>query len=83
MKTLVIDALIGAGIHSVVLAQECERVGLAEYDKRTQTWSWRRERLEAIDLERLQELYTAMRESREELQSVVDEPEEKPLIVLN
>lgn len=80
MKTLVIDALIGAGIHSVVLAQECERVGLAGYDKRTQTWSWRREQLERIDLERLQELYTAMREAREE--ATLTEPEEKPLIIL-
>jgi hypothetical protein len=81
MKTLVIDALIGAGIHSVILAQECERVGLAAYDKRTQTWAWRREQLERIDLEKLQELYTAMREAREEA-TPTDPEEEKPLIIL-
>ena len=82
MKTLVIDALIGAGFHSVVIAQECERVGLADFDKYHSKWSWRREQLEQLDLDKLQELYTAMRESREELEAAA-EPEEEPLIVLN
>jgi len=45
MKTLVIDALIGAGFHSVVIAQECERVGLADFDKYHSKGSWRREQL--------------------------------------
>ena len=81
MKTLVIDALIGAGFHSVVIAQECERVGLADFDKFHTRWSWRREQLEQLDLDKLQELYTAMRESREELEAAA-EPEEEPLIVL-
>ena len=75
MKTLVIDALIGAGFHSVVIAQECERLGLAEFDKYHTSWSWRRSQLEKLELEKLQELYTAMRESREEL-SAPAEPEE-------
>ena len=79
MKTLVIDALIGAGFHSVVIAQECERVGLADFDKYHTRWSWRREQL---DLDKLQELYTAMRESREELEAAADPEEEKSLIVL-
>ena len=83
MKTLVIDALIGAGLHSVVIAQECERVGLADFDKFHTRWSWRREQLEQLDLDKLQELYTAMRESREELEAAAEPEEEKPLIVLN
>ena len=82
MKTLVIDALIGAGFHSVVIAQECERVGLADFDKFHTRWSWRREQLEQLDLDKLQELYTAMRESREELEAAADPEEEKSLIVL-
>lgn len=82
MKTLVIDALIGAGFHSVVIAQECERVGLADFDKFHTRWSWRREQLEQLDLDKLQELYTAMRESREELEAAAEPEEEKSLIVL-
>lgn len=83
MKTLVIDALVGAGFHSVVIAQECERIGLADFDKYHTRWSWRREQLEHLDLDKLQELYTAMRESREELEAAAEPEEEKPLIVLN
>lgn len=83
MKTLVIDALIGAGFHSVVIAQECERVGLADFDKFHTRWSWRREQLEQLDLDKLQELYTAMRESREELEASAEPEEEKSLIVVN
>lgn len=83
MKTLVIDALIGAGFHSVVIAQECERVGLADFDKYHSKWSWRREQLEQLDLDKLQELYTAMRESREELEAAAEPEEEKSLIVVN
>ena len=82
MKTLTIDAIIGAGFHSVVIATECERLGLATYDKYNQRWSWRREALEKLELDPLQELYTAMRESREELESTVEPEEPKPLIQL-
>jgi len=78
MKTLVIDAIVGAGFHSVVIAQECERVGLADFDKYHTRWSWRRERLEQLDLDKLQELYTAMRESREELEAAAEPEEENP-----
>ena len=81
MKTLTIDAIVGAGFHSVVLAQECERVGLADFDKHHTKWSWRRAALEKLELAVLQELYTSLRESREELDAA--EPEEpQSLIVL-
>lgn len=82
MKTLVIDAVIGAGIHSVVIAQECERLGLASFDKRSTTWSWRRGMLEKLELEQLRELYTAMRESREELTAPVEPEEPTSRIIL-
>ena len=81
MKTLTIDAIVGAGFHSVVIAQECERIGLATFDKYRNTWVWRREQLEKLELDPLQELYTAMRESREELAAT--EPVDEPLIQLS
>jgi len=80
MKTLTIDAIVGAGFHSVVIAQECERIGLATFDKYRNTWSWKREQLEKLELDPLQELYTAMRESREEIEAA--EPIDQPLIQL-
>ena len=83
MKTLVIDAIVGAGFHSVVIAQECERIGLATFDKYRNTWAWRREQLEKLELDPLQELYTAMRESREEIQAAEPEPVDEPLIQLS
>jgi len=83
MKTLVIDAIIGAGFHSVVIAQECERIGLATFDKYHSTWSWKREQLEKLELDPLQELYTAMRESREEIEAAEPEPVDEPLIQLS
>lgn len=82
MKTLVIDAIVGAGFHSVIIAQECERLGLASFDHHHTKWSWRREQLERLELEQLQELYTGMREAREELAAQPPEPVEEPLIVL-
>ena len=82
MKTLVIDALVGAGFHSVLIAQKCEQVGLARFSNLTNTWSWKREMLEQLELEPLQELYTGMREAREALEAKMPEPVEEPLIVL-
>lgn len=81
MKTLTIDAIIGAGFHSVVIAQECERIGLATYDNYRGSWNWKREQLEKLELDPLQELYTAMRESREEIEAT--EPVDEPLIQLS
>lgn len=85
MKTLTIDAIIGAGFHSVVIATECERVGLAEFtgNQHNTAWSWKREALEKLELDTLQELYTAMRESREELEAVTEPEEPTSLIQLN
>lgn len=82
MKTLTIDAIVGAGFHSVVIAQECERLGLANYDKHHMRWSWRREQLEKLELDTLQELYTSMREARETLDAQMASQPEPSLIVL-
>lgn len=84
MKTLVIDAIVGIGFAGqITLASECERAGLAEFtgNQHNPDWEWRRNQLEKIDLEKLQELYTALREAREE-GSATEPEEEKSLIQL-
>ena len=82
MKTLVIDAIVGVGFPSVVLAGECERVGLAKFngDQWNPGWVWLRDRLEAVELESLQELYQGMREAREE--NVITTPEEPESLII-
>lgn len=83
MKTLVIDAIVGIGFPSILLADECRKAGLAEFtgNQWNEKYEWRRDQLEKVELEKLQELYTALREAREE--GSVDEPDEdKPLIQL-
>lgn len=93
MKTLVIDAIVGIGFPSMLLADECRKAGLARslagHEPVYGDWvgnlsyEWRRDQLEKVSEEKLQELYTAMRESREELEAAADPEEEKSLIVLN
>lgn len=83
MKTLVIDAIVGIGFPSVLLADECRKAGLAEFtgNQWNEKYEWRRDQLEKIELEKLQELYTALREAREE-GSVAEPDTDKPLIQL-
>ena len=91
MKTLVIDAIVGIGFPSVLLADECRKAGLARnvpgHEPVYGNWvgnlnyEWGRDQLEKIDLEKLQELYTALREAREE-GSVAEPENDKPLIQL-
>lgn len=71
MKTLIIDALVGIGFPSMLLAGECEKVGLAYFtgNQSQPEWAWRLDVLEKIELEKLQELYTGLREARDELQA--------------
>lgn len=80
MKTLVIDAIVGIGFPSVLLAEECRKAGLAR-GQAGNYFEWRRDQLEKIELEKLQELYTALREAREE-GSVAEPENDKPLIQL-
>ncbi len=85
MKTLVIDAIIGVGIAGqITLAMECERAGLAEFtgNQHNPSWVWRRDKLEKVELEKLQELYQGLREAREE-QAAPVEPVDEPLIQLS
>lgn len=83
MKTLVIDAIVGIGFPSVLLADECRKAGLASFtgNQWNDNYEWRRDQLEKIELEKLQELYTALREAREE-GSLAEPENDKPLIQL-
>lgn len=81
-KQLVIDAIVGVGFPSVVLAQECERVGLAHYgEEYDQYFGWDRKALWAVSVDKLQELYDGLCEQREQ-NAQPTEPLDKPLIVL-
>lgn len=62
---LLIDAICGVGFPSVLLAQECERVGMADYDSVTTRWLWDRKALSKLPVETLQELYQGLCDERE------------------
>ena len=63
-KVLLIDAICGVGFPNILLGGECEKVGLAEFDNGHYTW--KRRALARNTTERLQELYQALCEAREE-----------------
>ena len=68
-KRLVVDAICGVGFPSTLLAQECEKAGLAvfignSYDP--QGWIWRREQLLKCSTESLQELYEGLCDARDD-----------------
>lgn len=66
-KQLLIDAICGVGFPSLVLAQECERVGMADLNVTKDGWLWDRKALWRVTTEQLQELYEGVCEAREEL----------------
>ena len=63
-KVLLIDAICGVGFPNILLGGECEKVGLAAFDNGHYTW--KRSALAGNATERLQELYQALCEAREE-----------------
>ena len=74
MKTFLIDAIVGIGFPSTLLASECERAGLAVFtgEPYAPEWDWRREQLEKCEETQLQELYMGLREERDSQQSALD-----------
>lgn len=82
-KLLLIDAICGVGFPSVVIAQECERVGLAHYGEEfEQYFAWDRKALWAVSIDQLQELYAGLCEQREENTRATAPLEDAPRIVL-
>ena len=77
-QQLLIDAICGVGFPSVILAQECERVGLARFDHLVQEWRWDRKALWNVTIEPLQELYQGLCESREELLTPTEPLDDEP-----
>ena len=68
MKTLVIDAILGAGFAgSFTLATQAEKAGLALFtgNLHDEPWRWQRDKLEALELEELQGIYEGVRSERE------------------
>ena len=68
MKTLIIDAIIGVGfVGSFTLSTEAEKAQLAEFSGLStgDSWRWRRDKLEELDLPALKTLYEGLRAERE------------------
>lgn len=79
---LLVDAICGVGFPSVILAQECESVGLAEYDLYHQRFEWDRKALFHVTIEQLQELYQGLCEAREENFKPTDPVDDFPGIIV-
>ncbi len=75
MKTLVIDAIIGAGFPTLTLALTAEQAGLATFvgaylSPSAQTHQWCRDKLEGETLQALQTIYEGLRSERD-LQAIL------------
>lgn len=86
MKTLIIDAIVGAGFPTVTLAITAEQGGLAVYRAGylEGTHVWLRDKLEDLSLKNLKMIYEGLRSERENLANQVPEPAPKlaPVIQL-
>lgn len=85
---LLVDAICGVGFPSCVLAQECERVGMATFvgNQWNEQWLWDRKALLRLTPEVLQELYEGLCEQREANQlptAPLEEPPESSRILLS
>lgn len=81
-QQLLIDAICGVGFPSLLLAQECERVGLANLNATHDGWLWDRKALWKVDASQLQELYQGMCATREDMLTPTEPLEDVPLIIL-
>ncbi len=64
LTELIIDAIVGVGFPSCILAAECEKLGLATFtgNQHNPDWAWNREALNSVDEDKLQELYISLKE---------------------
>ncbi len=67
-SVLVIDAIVGVGFPTIATGVLAERAGLATFKPATaisgSSWSWSRDKLNALDLPTLQELYVSLKEAQ-------------------
>ena len=87
MKTLIIDAIIGVGfVGSFTLSTEAEKAQLAEFSGLStgDSWRWRRDKLEELDLPALKTLYEGLRAERElqEERVVAEQAAERSSLVI-
>lgn len=80
-KTLLIDAICGVGFPSMILAEECVKVGMAEFAGSHQAPEWRRPALQELPIDTLQELYDGLADKRDALFTQAPEPA-APRIIL-
>lgn len=83
-KTLLIDAIVGVGFPTIMLASVCEDAGLATFvgNQHNHAWEWKRGALARNTTEKLQELYEALCGARDDALSAQKTHNEK-LSVLN
>ena len=88
MKTLVIDAIIGAGFPTLTLALTAEQAGLATFvgaylSPSAPTHQWCRDKLEGETLQALQTIYEGLRSERDlQAQNDAAAVEARPSIVV-
>lgn len=83
-KDMVIDAICGIGMPSMLIATECEKVGMAEFsgNQWNPSWLWRRDRLAPLSVSQLQELYDGLYEARKDAQAPTDPADDVPSSII-
>ena len=83
LSTLLVDAIIGVGFPTQQLAIQCELAGMARAtgSKTKLEFHWIRERLAACEEDKLQQLYTALKEAQIEAQGTPVAAKRSPIIV--
>ena len=76
LKVLIIDAICGVGFPSHLLATECEKAGMAIYSQHhPDLYVWDRNALALSPISKLQALYQALCEARDEANAPATYPE--------
>lgn len=85
-RQLLIDAICGVGFPRFLLAQECEKVGLATivYSGKgdPERWEWERQMLWGCSTDQLQELYSTLCDAREDNFTPTEELDDEPRLIL-
>ena len=81
---LLVDAICGVGFPSITLADECERVGMANFtgNQWNPAWEWDRKALLKLPAETLQELYEGLCTQREKNMEPTAPLEDEPSLIV-
>ncbi len=80
-RQLLIDAICGVGFPRFLLAQECEKVGLAAISS-SGDYEWERQMLWGCSTDQLQELYSTLCDAREDNFTPTEELDDEPRLIL-